>query len=215
MNFTFQRNPQRLVEWADMTAIENRTQERAFLEKLDAIDAAMLRPLVLVVGGFMDQVLANSYAVSKYYPADLRAIHDVWFREHYEGRAMRSLVEWYGARGKPVALIGHSWGGDAVVNAVARKVSVPIRELVTLDPVSRKGPPRQKIPNVAHWLNIHVDYNITPLFDIPNIVARIGGPWEAVAAADCNSSCPAGMTHAWALTMFTRFAESALRQLSW
>lgn len=212
MNFTFQRNPQRLIEWAGMTAIRNRKQERAFLEKLDSIDAEMLRPLVLVVGGFLDQILANSYAVSKYYPDDLRDVHDVWFREHYEGRSMRRLVEWYGARGKPVALIGHSWGGDAVTNAIARRVSVPVGELVTLDPVSRKGPPCQKIPNVGHWLNIHVDYKITSLFNISNIVARIGGPWEAVPAADTNIACPAGMTHAWALTMFTRFAQSALRQ---
>ncbi|MEG2139316.1 MAG: alpha/beta hydrolase [Bilophila sp.] len=213
MNFSFQRNPQRLVEWAGLVKIEDSKQERAFLQKLDSIDGALLRPLVLVVGGFLDQVLANSYRVCAQYPEELRARHDVWFREYYEGRAMRCLVDWYAAHGQPVALIGHSWGGDAAVNAVARKVSAHITQLITLDPVSRKGAPRQRLQNVAHWLNIYVDYNRTPLFDIPNIVARIGGPWEAVATADSNLSCPLEITHAFALAMFTRFGQDALRTL--
>ena len=92
MNFTFQRNPKRLLELCGMSAVRDRRQEKLFMEKAAALDAQALRPLVLVIGGFLDQILGNSYAVSARYPADLRATHDVWFREHYESRKMRGIV---------------------------------------------------------------------------------------------------------------------------
>lgn len=142
-----------------MSSIRDRRQEKLFMEKAAALDAQDLRPLVLVIGGFLDQVLGNSYAVSARYPADLRARHDVWFREHYESRKMRDIVNLYASKGHSVALVGHSWGGDAAVNLVARKLDAPIDLLISLDPVSRKGAPRRKIPNVRHWLNIHIDYS--------------------------------------------------------
>lgn len=212
MNFTFQRNPARLLELCGFSDIRDRAHEKAFLETLQTLDETKLRPLVLVIGGFIDQILGNSYSVSRKYPADLREKHDVWFREHYEGRAMRKLVNLYADQGKPVVLIGHSWGGDAAVNAVAKKGGAPIELLISLDPVSRKGPPRRKLPNVRHWLNIHIDYSQSTWFDIPNLVARIGGPWEHVEAADVNISCPPQLTHAWAWGMFERYAEPTLRE---
>ncbi len=103
-------------------------------------------------------------------------------------------------------------GGDAAVNLVARKLDAPIDLLISLDPVSRKGAPRRKIPNVRHWLNIHIDYSQSTWLDIPNLVARIGGPWEAAENADVNVSCPPDMTHAWAWGMFERYGEKVLRE---
>ena len=214
MNFTFQRNPQRLLDLCGFSAIRDRQEEKAFLAKARTLDNAAFRPLLLVVGGFIDQILGNSYAVSARCPNDLRERHDIWFREHYEGRRMRELAAFYAAKGQPIRLIGHSWGGDAVVNAVARKVDAPIDLLITLDPVSRKGPPRQRLANVRHWLNIYIDYSRSAWFDIPNIVARIGGPWEGVACADRNIACPPAMTHAWAWGMFERYGEAVLRDAS-
>lgn len=214
MNFTFQRNPQRLLDLCGFSAIRDRQEEKAFLAKARTLDNAAFRPLLLVVGGFIDQILGNSYAVSARCPADLRERHDIWFREHYEGRRMRELVAFYAAKGQPICLVGHSWGGDAVVNAVARKVDAPIDLLITLDPVSRKGPPRQRLANVRHWLNIYIDYSRSAWFDIPNIVARIGGPWEGVACADTNIACPPDITHAWAWGMFERYGEAVLRDAS-
>lgn len=155
MNFFFQRNPRHLVEQAGMLGVYGPEEEKIFLSRVEAMDAALLRPLVLVVGGSWIRVLANSYAVSEQYPADLAARHDVWFREYYEARFMRNLVHFYAKRGKPVAIIGHSWGGDAAVNAVSRKVPDAIELLVTLDPVSRKGPPRPptlQCPTLAEYL---------------------------------------------------------------
>lgn len=212
MNFTFQRNPERLLDLCGLSPIRDRRQEKLFMEKAAALEAQDLRPLVLVIGGFLDQVLGNSYAVSARYPADLRARHDVWFREHYESRKMRDIVNIYASKGHSVALIGHSWGGDAAVNLVARKLDAPIDLLISLDPVSRKGAPRRKIPNVRHWLNIHIDYSQSTWLDIPNLVARIGGPWEAAENADVNVSCPPDMTHAWAWGMFERYGEKVLRE---
>ena len=177
MNFTFQRNPERLLDLCGLSPIRDRRQEKLFMEKAAALDARDLRPLVLVIGGFLDQILGNSYAVSARYPADLRARHDVWFREHYESRKMRDIVNIYASKGHSVALIGHSWGGDAAVNLVARKLNAPIDLLISLD-----------------------------------LVARIGGPWEAAENADVNVSCPPDMTHAWAWGMFERYGEKVLRE---
>ena len=68
MNFTFQRNPERLLDLCGLSPIRDRRQEKLFMEKAAALDAQDLRPLVLVIGGFLDQILGNSYAVSARYP---------------------------------------------------------------------------------------------------------------------------------------------------
>ena len=107
MNFTFQRNPQRLLDLCGFSAIRDRQEEKAFLAKARTLDNAAFRPLLLVVGGFIDQILGNSYAVSARCPNDLRERHDIWFREHYEGRRMRELAAFYAAKGQPIRLIGH------------------------------------------------------------------------------------------------------------
>lgn len=212
MNFDFTRNPPRLLGLAGIETVGNRGDEKLFLSRLSAMPSEALQPLVLVVGGFLDQFLGNSYAVSRRYPEDLVSRHDVYFREHYEGKAMRALVELYAGRGLPVVLIGHSWGGDAATNAVAAKVNAPVALLITLDPVSRKGPPKLRLGNVGHWLNIHVDYKRATLWSITNAVARIGGPWQHAAAADCNIACPPEIDHAWAQGMFLRYGEQTLRE---
>ena len=57
MNFTFQRNPERLLDLCGLSPIRDRRQEKLFMEKAAALEAQDLRPLVLVIGGFLDQVL--------------------------------------------------------------------------------------------------------------------------------------------------------------
>ena len=53
-----------------------------------------------------------------------------------------------------MALIGHSWGGDAAVNLVARKLDAPIDLLISLDPAIAQGsaPPEnpQRPPLAEH-----------------------------------------------------------------
>lgn len=212
MNYTFQRNPQGLIEATGRMAVSNPGEEAEFLEAVRTLPDSCFRPLVLVVGGFLDQVLGNSYTVASQFPPDLKSCCDIWFREYYETEAMRGLVRCYTKKNLPIALIGHSWGADAAVNAVAAKVTDPIRLLISLDPVSRKGPPRSRLLNVGHWLNIHVDYAQAPWLDISNIVARIGGPWEDAPTADVNITCPPELSHAWALGMFLHYGEATFRQ---
>lgn len=212
MNFTFQRNPERLLDLCGLSPIRDRRQEKLFMEKAAALEAQDLRPLVLVIGGFLDQVLGNSYAVSARYPADLRARHDVWFREHYESRKMRDIVNLYASKGHSVALIGHSWGGDAAVNLVARKLDAPIDLLISLDPVSRKGAPRpenpQRPPLAEHPHRLQPEH----LARHPQSRGPHRRPWEAAENADVNVSCPPDMTHAWAWGMFERYGEKVLRE---
>lgn len=209
MNFSFQRNPAPLISYYGIPPIRTSKQEKHFLSLLGETPTRRLHPLLLVVGGFLDQMLGNSYAVSAHLAKKLE--YDVFFREHYEAKSMCSLVRLYASHGFPITLVGHSWGGDAAVNAVARQVDSTIALLITLDPVSRKGPPRRKLINVGQWINIYVDYSITPWWDIPNLVARIGGPWEAVDVADSNIVCPLDLMHAHAWGMFSRFGEPFLR----
>ena len=49
MNFTFQRNPERLLDLCGLSPIRDRRQEKLFMEKAAALDARDLRPLVLVI----------------------------------------------------------------------------------------------------------------------------------------------------------------------
>ena len=176
------------------------------MEKAAALDARDLRPLVLVIGGFLDQILGNSYAVSARYPADLRARHDVWFREHYESRKMRDIVNIYASKAIPWPSSGTAGAGtrrstSSPANSRAHRSAHQPRSRIA------QGTPRRRLPNVRHWLNIHIDYSQSTWFDIPNLVARIGGPWEAAENADVNVSCPPDMTHAWAWGMFERYGE--------
>ena len=65
MNFTFQRNPERLLDLCGLSPIRDRRQEKLFMEKAAALDARDLRPLVLVIGGpygFSEEVYKRSDA---------------------------------------------------------------------------------------------------------------------------------------------------------
>lgn len=225
MNYTYTRNPWRLVEQLGFTGADiapsqytpdewclaSAAAERRFMSKLHTLSAEDLRTLVVVVGGFMDGRLGHAYGICRRYPPELREVHDVYFREHPEGAAVRELVELYRHRGKRVVLIGHSWGADAAVHAVTRKTAAKVDLLVTLDPVSRKMAPAKALHNVGHWHNVHLDYRVAPYLDSSNMVARVGGPWERVAVANENIPCPLDLNHADAAAMFDRFVLPVLR----
>lgn len=232
MNYLYQRNPERLVRKlgfvpdaaptpkpapspvfphglpAAATPLESAQLEQDFMVALHGLDEEHLGELVVVMGGFMDGSLANGYAICATYPQSLRQLHDVFYREHPEGNAVRELVELYRHRGKRVVLIGHSWGGDAVVHAVARKTRALIHLLVTLDPVSRKKAPAKPLDNVQHWLNVYVDYTTATWANSSNLTARIGGPWQFVRAAHENVCC--SHNHDAAHAMFRDHAMNAL-----
>ena len=65
MNFTFQRNPERLLDLCGLSPIRDRRQEKLFMEKAAALEAQDLRPLVLVIGGFVPNMFET---VTEYTP---------------------------------------------------------------------------------------------------------------------------------------------------
>jgi pimeloyl-ACP methyl ester carboxylesterase len=179
-------------------------------------DGGVCRPLVLFAGGFLDEALMHMYATSvQYCNAGHSAYQDIYYRPFHTPDIMRELVDRYAAAGQKTALIGHSWGGDAVVNGVARKTTSAIDLLVTLDPVSRKGPPSAKPDNVGTYINVYIDYARSALVSASNTLARIGKPWQRVACAGENHDIigDAGaevggrrFNHADASSMFWRYA---------
>lgn len=212
MNFTFQRNPERLLDLCGLSPIRDRRQEKLFMEKAAALEAQDLRPLVLVIGGFLDQILGNSYAVSARYPADLRAKHDVWFREHYESRKMRDIVNIYASKGHSVALIGHSWGRGR--GGQPRRPQTQCAHRSAHQPRSRiaqgSAPPEapQRPPLAEHPYRLQPEHMVRH----PQSRGPHRRPWEAAENADVNVSCPPDMTHAWAWGMFERYGEKVLRE---
>ena len=210
MNYAWQRNPHELLRLAGLPHPTCAVEEARFVAALADMQPAELGTLAMVVGGFLDGISGHAHAVALNYPQVLRELptpHRVFFRQHQEGAAVRHLVELFAARGQQVLLIGHSWGGDAAVNAVARRTDAPIALLGTLDPVSRKGPPAVTPPSVRYWLNVYVDYRTASWCERSNIIARIGGPWEAVPAAHRN--IPSQVIHHDALGLFTGGVEAA------
>ena len=184
------------LPWARVTPapapLRSQRVEDAFCAAVRTLEPTSLRPLLLLLGGFLDGRLGNAYSLVARWPQELAV--DFFFREHPEGAAARRLVELYVRKGLPVILMGHSWGADAAVNAVARRLDVPIDLLVTLDPVSRKGPPAQ-LAHVRHWINVYVDYACAS-WRVPSyIVARLGGPWGPVLAAHENYRASPQVSH--------------------
>lgn len=197
MNYAYLRNPPRLVETLDFGGgpLPDAASERRFTNRLHTCSAEDLRDLTIVMGGFRDGFMGHAYAICRDFPVDLRTTQDLYFREHPEGESARELVELYRHRGRKVTLIGHSWGADTAVYAVACKTAATLDLLVTLDPVSRKNAPTVAPSNVRRWVNVHLRYAAANPWNWSNIVARIGGPWEAVPAAHVNIVSPVEMVH--------------------
>lgn len=93
-------------------------------------------------------------------------------------------------------LIGHSWGANAVINALIPRLHLPLNLVITLDPVSYQGPPKQRPAQILHWCNVYVDYKQSDLFNNSNLIARIGHPWQRVEQADVNIMAPKNLNHA-------------------
>lgn len=63
------------------------------------------------------------------------------------------------------------------------------------------GYSRTKPKNVNLWTNVWAEHNYDPI-EPSNMVARLGGPWRAQAAADVDISMPKGVVHFDADEMF-------------
>lgn len=156
---------------------------------------------VIFVGGFSEQVLLHfreAYETMPVLPGkgkQLRAYY-AWdsgtgnLLFHSTWKLQRDLNAFF--RVNPTAqavLIGHSYGGSAIMDAL-RHVKGPHGRItvLTIDPVSRRksSKPRERATNVSLWLNAYC----YPYRGFRDIFARMGGPWRHCPQADLNLNYP-------------------------
>lgn len=140
------------------------------------------KPLVIFVGGFCDSLVK---AMLRFYRSYEHPRQAKAYSSHLMGGAIAEQIAlWKEKTGCPVALIGHSYGGDTVVRVAEQMARThsdpPIDLLITIDPVSRRGGvPRQPLTAARRWFNSRVG-DARENLSRPNIVALIGGHWQAL-----------------------------------
>ena len=151
------------------------------------------KPLLIFVGGAMDDIYRPLlHGVFVPYRLQNSEQQDIIYATHGAHAGLIEIIHKWHDEGQKVALIGHSWGGQTVLD-IARKLQQihgserKIDLLVTLDPVSRRflAKRQEKPANVSRWINIYVDYNRASL-ERSNLIARIGGYWGHCNHADRN-----------------------------
>lgn len=176
------------------------------------------KPLVIFVGGAMDDLykpLLNGVFIP--YRIANHGQQDIVYTTHNSIKAITHLIKKWSTCDRDICLIGHSWGGQTVINS-AKQLSVDtnIKLLITLDPVSMRfnNHRQQKPENVSQWVNVFVDYT-KARNERSNIIARIGGYWGCCQYADRNVklSKKKGLevTHARADLMFDEVKAEVLR----
>lgn len=192
----------------------------------------LYQPLVMFVGGAKDSTFKPVLGgIFRTYNEENEQYQDVGYGTYKTGGALKSLALHWISKGQKVVFVGHSYGGDAVMD-VARELSDMGKEIelvVTLDPVSLTGPRanQPKPKGVKHWLNVYVPYdNYRPKRDnflnsdsgysspkyrsrFANDIAMAGGPWEYCKHADDNQVflTKTGDEHARAPEMFAFFIQ--------
>ncbi len=212
-SYGWERNPPRLLKRLGLgPKIGSSREEERFYTCLDRAPNEVLAGLCLIMGGFMDGILGRAFAVAGLLPPFICRSYDVYYREHDEDQAARRLVLRYGRIGRPIIVIGHSWGAstaalDVLSAPFVRRV--PVRALLTLDPVGVRKP--EALPSVRRWRNVYVDYDMAD-WSRQNNVARLGVPWGKVTQADENLVFPASC-HSDAAGMFKMFGVEFLETL--
>jgi pimeloyl-ACP methyl ester carboxylesterase len=146
----------------------------------DAGADAASRPLLIFIGGAGDGTLRKVGQVVDW----LRARPDAARREvhyflHWQKGVVLALIAAQ-PPGRPIRLIGHSWGGNAAAR-VAAALGLrgrPVDLLVTIDPVTRGIGPAflaQVKAGARHWINVRAGG--AAAFDYSDLVAAIGGPY--------------------------------------
>ena len=150
------------------------------------------KTLVVFIGGASDDwrqpLLKSVFApYEKAYGRGNNRRQDIAYSESGVKHVPSLMQKWAKANQK-IVLVGHSWGGDSVIRLAENKENsnIPIKLLVTLDPVSlRKNGNQSKPKTVERWVNVYVDYNLAD-WSFPNIIARAGGKWGVCYKADKN-----------------------------
>lgn len=157
---------------------------------------------VIFVGGFSEQVLLHfreAYETMPPLPCkgqQLRAYY-AWdsgtgnLLFHSTWKLQRDLAAFCTLNPKSdVVLIGHSYGGSAIMDALRHMKETPHGRIIvaTIDPVSRRrsSHPGERPPCVDFWINAYC----YPYRNLRDGVARLGGPWRHCATADINLNFP-------------------------
>lgn len=158
---------------------------------------------VIFVGGFTELTLVH-----------LRSSYETMAPLPCTGRQVRAFYSWEGGTGSlvyhttallqhdlrrfikrnpkaDIVLIGHSYGGSAIMDALRHLQDIPEHgriTAVTLDPVSRfkASAPRERAPMVDYWINAYCE----PYRSIADIVPLVGGAWRHCPQADINLNYP-------------------------
>ena len=156
---------------------------------------------VIFVGGFTEQVLLHfrkAYESMPLLPCSGRQVRAYYAWDsgtgnllfHSTWKLQRDLAAF--CKLNPTAdivLIGHSYGGSAIMDAL-RHLKEPHGRIIvaTIDPVSRrkKSQPRQRPACVDYWINTYC----YPYRNIRDGFARMGGPWRHCEQADINLNFP-------------------------
>ena len=154
---------------------------------------------VIFVGGFTEQVLLHFREVYEKTPLlpckgrQLRAYYawdsgtgNLFF--HSTWKLQRDLRAFLAVNPQAdVVLLGHSYGGSAIMDALRNIEDVPHTGkvlVVTLDPVSRRerSKPRERAAMVDYWVNSYC----SPYRNVRDVAAWMGGPWGECPQADAN-----------------------------
>ncbi len=166
------------------------------------------QPLVMFVGGAGDpETGALLNGVFRRYDGSHEDIQDIGYGAWQTGPQVKALALHWMTQGQKVVLVGHSYGGDTVMD-ISRELSGVGKEIelvVTLDPVSRGGPraDQPKPSGVKKWLNVYVDYERAGR-GRDNLIALAGGVWGNCPNADANHPYVdgSGIEHGKAIEMF-------------
>lgn len=124
---------------------------------------------------------------------------DIYFPHNEENKAVSDITSYLKKKPKEqIVIIGHSWGGASTFNIVSRAEKenpCACFTVITLDPVSRLGKPKDPTIRDRHlWINVHQPRSIPDaLVDIPVLgyviripsllggndgIATAGGQWN-------------------------------------
>jgi pimeloyl-ACP methyl ester carboxylesterase len=148
------------------------------------------RPLVVFVGGALDEWNRNLLKVFCAYDARWERTRKLYVMHTEDAADVRRRVL-REAAGAPVALIGHSYGGNyayELANAMHGDGGVAL--LVTLDPVS--GPAGPRIPlepgTAGRWIHVWAGSGIG--LSSCGLAGALGGAWGSQPRADADLRFP-------------------------
>lgn len=176
---------------ADLCSIEITVNRRtSAYHRVDPECPGAARPLVVFIGGLADALNRNVVRIFCAYDERWEHTRKLYLSYDEGVERMRTLVT-ERAAGAPIALVGHSYGGDAAHRlAEAMGDSADVRLLVTLDPVSTRYQGREapRPPGVDRWINVRV--GSAPGLSSCGLAGAIGGAWGPQPAADADLRFP-------------------------